>query len=100
MWSGPIDCHIGAAAAGAAPLARARARRLGGRASDLAAFVIAAPKDFAAGAARRFLGGVARARAAFTVLVPFGNPNFGIVAFGMTSVETTSLLSGGARSAR
>src|SRR6516225_290790 len=96
MWSGPIDCHIGAATISA----RARVRLLGARVSDVAAFEIAAANGFAAGAARRFLAGAARIRAAFAGLVRFGNSNFRIVALGMTSVATTSLLSRGSRSAR
>src|SRR6516164_5308112 len=92
MWSGPIDCHIGVAAA--IP-ARARARLLGAGASDVAALEIAAANGFAAGAARRFLAGAARVRAAFAGLVRFGNSNFRIVALGTTSVATTSFVEPG-----
>jgi hypothetical protein len=58
-------------------------------------------KDFDAGAAaRRFGGAAARARDALLSVVPFGKPNWGIVAFGMVNVATASLLSAGSRSAK
>jgi hypothetical protein len=67
----------------------------------LAALQMAVLKDFDAGAAaRRFGGAAARARAALLSVVPFGKPNWGIVAFGMVNVATASLLSAGSRSAK
>jgi hypothetical protein len=59
-----------------------------------------AAKDFAAGAARRFLGAAARALAAFARLLPFGNTKRGSVALGTTKVDMISSFSAGSRSAR